>query len=611
MAEPVEWGSEGTPRNARFDDIYRCGPGGLQQARLVFLQGCGLPAAWAGQGQWRILEAGFGLGLNFLAAWRCGKDDPQRPRMLHYVSIEAWPVAAADIVRSATDAPGLQPLADELAAGWWGLLPGFHRLAFEGGQVLLTLCIGDVQSALRELAFRADSVFLDGFEPHRNPAMWELGTLKGIARLCKRGAGVVSWTSAGQVRRDLAQCGFQVEKVDGLPPKGHGLRGIYEPAWEVKGVEQGPSESTDRRCVVVGAGLAGAAVAASLARRGWQVEVLDGADAPAAGASALPAGLMAPHQSPDDNPLSRLTRSGIRMTLQQARALLRTGQDWDRSGALEHRLDDARPLPPLGEMGEPWTRYATTVEKARAMLDDSAHAWWHEQAAWIKPAALVRSWLAQPGITWRGSMQVHRLRRAEGQWQLLNEQGHLLTQAPLVVLAAANGSAALLSGRVALHPVRGQVSWAPRDARDIPWPPAPLNGNGHLLPAVPLDGGLAWLTGSTYGQGDTDLQPRAADQQANHDRLGVLVPALAQRLQPAFDSGAVQSWTGIRCASSDRRPLVGEIEPGLWLSTAMGSRGLSFAVLCAELLAARLHGEPLPLPRKLACALAVQRALRL
>ena len=34
------------------------------------------------------------------------------------------------------------------------------------------------------------------------------------------------------------------------------------------------------RCVVVGAGLAGAAVAASLARRGWQVTVLDAAGSP-------------------------------------------------------------------------------------------------------------------------------------------------------------------------------------------------------------------------------------------------------------------------------------------------------------------------------------------
>ena len=70
----------------------------------------------------------------------------------------------------------------------------------------------------------------------------------------------------------------------------------------------------------------------------------------------------------------------------------------------------------------------------------------------------------------------------------------------------------------------------------------------------------------------------------------------------------------MRCASADRRPLVGSLDPDLpdgpWLCTALGSRGLSFAVLCAELLAARWHGEPLPLPATLAQALDKARAAR-
>ena len=47
--------------------------------------------------------------------------------------------------------------------------------------------------------------------------------------------------------------------------------------------------------------------------------------------------------------------------------------------------------------------------------------------------------------------------------------------------------------------------------------------------------------------------------------------------------------------------------PGLWACTAMGSRGLTLAVLCAELLAARLQGEPLPLDPRLARALGSER----
>ena len=62
------------------------------------LGGCGLPAAWANTPQWRILETGFGFGLNFLVTWAAWKADPQRPRMLHFTSVEAYPVSAADLL---------------------------------------------------------------------------------------------------------------------------------------------------------------------------------------------------------------------------------------------------------------------------------------------------------------------------------------------------------------------------------------------------------------------------------------------------------------------------------------------------------------------------------
>jgi tRNA 5-methylaminomethyl-2-thiouridine biosynthesis bifunctional protein len=46
---------------------------------------------------------------------------------------------------------------------------------------------------------------------------------------------------------------------------------------------------------------------------------------------------------------------------------------------------------------------------------------------------------------------------------------------------------------------------------------------------------------------------------------------------------------------------------GLWVNAAMGSRGLTLALLCGELLAARWHGEPLPIEDSLARALDANR----
>jgi tRNA 5-methylaminomethyl-2-thiouridine biosynthesis bifunctional protein len=104
------------------------------------------------------------------------------------------------------------------------------------------------------------------------------------------------------------------------------------------------------------------------------------------------------------------------------------------------------------------------------------------------------------------------------------------------------------------------------------------------------------------------------------------MPTAARHLAPGFEARlahateaaeatdtppAVQHWAAVRCTAPDRLPIVGPVDaqalPGLWVCTAMGARGLTLALLCGELLAARLNAEPLPLDAKLARALSSER----
>lgn len=636
MPERIDWLEDGTaggsPYSPRFGDRYRSELGGLEQAREVFLKGCGLPAAWSHQPQWCVLETGFGLGLNFLVTWAAWKADPQRPRLLHFVSTEAYPASADDVLRSALTHPELIPYAEQLKSQLWGLLPGVHRLVFEGGQVLLTLCIGDAKAMLREPAFEADSVYLDGFSPQSNPDIWNVHTFKAVARCCRRGTRIATWTIARSVRDALAQCGFVVKKVPGIPPKRDNLQGQYQPAWEPKKSRPAPVRRQAARCIVIGSGLAGAAVAASLARRGWQVTVLDAAGTPAAGASGLLAGVLAPHVSLDDSLLSRLSRSGIRATLQQAGSLLTSGSDWCLSGVLEHCVEHARQLPAawhpgqaLADAAHDWTQPATPAQLGAAGLPPETPALWHLQAGWIKPAQLVRAWLAKPGVSWRGQASVGRLVRHADTWQALDDAGQTLAEAELVVLAAGPGTRRLAESAspensLALQPIRGQASWALHSPaatagkadKSEAMPPFPVNGHGSLVPAVPLAEGLAWVAGSSFERDNTSTVLRLDDDQHNFSKLQTLLPAAAQALAPQFDSGQVNGWAGIRCATPSRLPSLGPLVgvPDVWVCTGMGSRGLTFAALCGELLAAQLHGEPLALEQRQADALLPQYAAR-
>ncbi|OOG39930.1 FAD-dependent 5-carboxymethylaminomethyl-2-thiouridine(34) oxidoreductase MnmC [Polaromonas sp. A23] len=616
MAELIEWLADGTPYSPRYGDRYRSELGGLAQAREVFLHGCGLPAAWADQPQWRILETGFGLGLNFLVTWHAWKADHQRPRILHFVSTEAHPASASDVLRAAAAHPELLPFAEHLASQLWGLLPGFHRLVFEEGRVLLTLCIGDTKAVLREQVMEADSVYLDGFSPSKNPDIWDLHTLKAVARCCRRGTRIASWTVARAVLDSLAQCGFVVHKTTGLPPKRDNLQGQFDPRWEpCKPKRLTPVKPTT--CVVIGGGLAGAAVASSLARRGCQVTVLDAHEAPAGGASGLPAGLLVPHVSPDDSLLSRLSRCGVRTTLQQAAALLQEGSDWKPTGALERRLDGSAGLPvDWPEAGREWSETAAPERFGQVGVLEPA-ACWHQRAGWVKPSRLVNALLSQTGISWQGNAQVFQLRRdaTTHLWQAQDAKGHTLAQASIVVLAAGYASALLAGVSLPLQAIRGQVSWGLQTGPVKAFPGFPVNGHGSFVSDVPTAQGPVWLCGASFERDQNNTDIRAHDQQANLEKLRLLLPEVAACLTPSFEDGSVQDWAGVRCASPDRLPLVGPLDvallPGLWVNTAMGSRGLTFALMCAELLAAQLHGEPLPVQARLANALSPGRFTRL
>jgi tRNA 5-methylaminomethyl-2-thiouridine biosynthesis bifunctional protein len=374
--------------------------------------------------------------------------------------------------------------------------------------------------------------------------------------------------------------------------------------------------------LVIGAGLSGSAVAFSLAVRGWSVTVLDQAPGVGAGASGLPAGLAAPHVSPDDNVLSRITRAGVQATLQRAQMLLQSGTDWALTGVLEHNLAGKRRLPSVLPSDTPdhHSAPASAAQIAAAGLPPDSPALWHAQAGWIRPRQLVAAQLQTPGVQVRWGQQVQGIERRGDEWAVTNAQGQTLGQAPWLVVASAFDSLALLQPlpgfAVPLNPLRGQVSFGHmadlnQDQRQL-LPPFPVNGHGSFISGVPSpEGPPGWFIGSTFERNCQQAPVREEDHVANQERLATLLPALGQAMAGQFGQDQVRGWAGLRCTLPNRLPAVGPIDrqglPGLCLSTGMGARGISLSVLCGELTAAWLNDEPLPLPAALAKHIAADR----
>ena len=351
--------------------------------------------------------------------------------------------------------------------------------------------------------------------------------------------------------------------------------------------------SAPRHCLVVGAGVAGAAIARALADKGWQVDVADQAHAPAAGASGVPIGVLSCHVSVDDNPLSKLTREGLLKVRSFAQAHLVKGQDWLDCGVLERRLDGhtkKKTWKPAesGGVWHGWVQTPTDLQLAQAGLkqDSADEQLWQAHGAWVKPLSLIQALLDHPAIHFQGGQS---LKAAE-----IQALGY-----PAVVLALGAHTSDFLADlahapALPLVPVAGQISWGLQDAAQTPaFPPFPVNGYGGFVSHVPTPQGLAWYSGATFHRGQTQAEVTEQDHAENFLKLQQLLPQAAQALQSQWQTpNQLQGWSGVRCTSINRMPIARALDPvklpAWYVLTALGSRGLTLAMGCAHRLASEM-----------------------
>ena len=548
-APMLDWSRPDAPAADNFGDIYFSTDGGLEETRMVFLGGCGLPDGWQTRQTYTIGELGFGSGLNFLTTWQMWAQTAPKDARLHFISIEKYPFDAAQLKKALGAWPELRAHSEQLISQWPGRVKGFHRLHF--GPVTLTLIHDDVAPALNHMSAKIDAWFLDGFSPSKNPDMWSADIMKHIAELSAPRARLATFTVAGTVRTALSEAGFDVEKKAGFGRKRHRLEARLNKASRQTQTRAGKPIPT-----IIGSGIGGASLARAFKQRGIMPKIITRGNQFAASGNA--AALIKPRLDLQDRPESRLFLSSYLYALQAYGTT---------NGIISRGVTQ---IPKTEKEAQRFEKLAAQAPLSPLHLKFDNNILSLPQALTINPAALLKDWTSGCEII---EQEVASLKDVDG-----------------AVFAALGYGIKSVDYHTSdtqppeLRYSRGQISWAASTAQVQ----RPLSYGGY---ALPLEDGL--LIGATHDRitgNPYDLN--AEDDARNRTQFETIMGFALEPLEPSMSRASV------RVTTANTLPMIMNPTLNQYILTGLGSRGFVFAPLLAEAIVSHWLGEPLPMDKQ-------------
>jgi tRNA 5-methylaminomethyl-2-thiouridine biosynthesis bifunctional protein len=634
-----EW-RDGQPYSAEFDDVYFSVDNGLEETRYVFIKNNHLLERFVSSDtekrQFVIAETGFGSGLNFLVAVKHWLDLSNPADCLYFYSVESTPFTLEDLILAHQAWPELKNIAEALQQQYQVASYGFHLFELFDGRVKLILMIGDVKDMLAQMQVPVDAWFLDGFAPSLNAGMWSSGVLDQIQRLSRQGTTFSTYTAVGDVRRGLMQVGFTVSKVSGCGKKRHMLAGVFELAAQpsaltqpwYEGVQSSPGGA--KSVCIIGAGITGLTTAWALVKRGYEVEIIEQGEQFGAQASGNPQAMLMPRLSLQHTADAEFYTSSYFYALRCLQQLDSQQTSWQQTGAMQ--------LPSSARIRKQIAEYPQTSALAKVLdaqaaselagIEINERVHYYPLAISLQPMKVLQSLIDDMGSALRIRYQTHidSFVYSDNQWHLFNKKSAFIKQADILICASAWQTNHFDSLKhLGVQAVRGQISvfnTTPK-SRKINMP---LSYDGYLLPALNNE----QVAGASFVPGDISTEISEAEHQANLEDM-------QQWFSDLFSTDDIRGGrASIRAVTSDRMPVLGaapdEVSyveeyvdlhkgkpahrytegsylPGLYVNTGHGARGFTTAFLAAELLAATICGEPLPVANRVRYALHPARFL--
>lgn len=202
----------------QFGESYHSRHGAIQESNHVFIN-AGLDyLIEKDYKKIKILEIGFGTGLNALLTLI--KSDSLNNTLIHYHGIEAYPITLDE---AKTLNYHLQLGVDQTrlinlhTSGW-------QEEVHLGDNFRFTKYKSTFESFTSDQVF--DLIYFDAFAPTTQSHLWETPFLSSIYKLCASGATLVTYCAKGSFKRALKEVGFKLESLPGPAKKREMTRAI-------------------------------------------------------------------------------------------------------------------------------------------------------------------------------------------------------------------------------------------------------------------------------------------------------------------------------------------------------------------------------------------------
>lgn len=198
----------------QFDEIYHSRHGAWQESQHVFIE-AGLKHQSQHLQQIKVLEVGFGTGLNALLSVAYTQAINPKEIKINYTGLEPLPVDLT-LVKE-LNFPQMGENIELLA-----LFEKIHQVEWEKPQEItpnfqLTKIKTTLQDWQTDETF--DLVYFDAFAPSKHLEMWEQAIFEKLYEIMNPKAVMVTYCAKGSVKRNLKAAGFIVEALPGPPRK--------------------------------------------------------------------------------------------------------------------------------------------------------------------------------------------------------------------------------------------------------------------------------------------------------------------------------------------------------------------------------------------------------